>query len=210
MRDNNFNEIRTQMSEQPQQKNENFADHVDTIAFKMRDGIKNWWKRTNDAKAIRRKIRQNEPTVQQRLKDAFIFAVIFGLSFLFMLAESISNYKAGDTVMWLAYSVGTAVTFLLFGGSLMYREAIAESKAARLRFERQVQRAFDNFTENLGRLLRRLLVLAISVVAISVALQYVPGLENHVPLVAEASQQVIDIFNSLLEKAVAFFESHIA
>jgi hypothetical protein len=202
--------MRDNFTEQPKQKPENFADHIDAIAFKMRDGIKKWWRRTNDPKAIRRKMRQNEPSVQQRLKDVFVLAVAFAICLIFTLSASIDSYKAGETATWLLYTFGAAISFICLGGAISYSEAIATSKAARIRFERQVQRAFDNFTENLGRLLRRIVALALTVVAISVALQYVPGLGDHVPLVAEASQQVIDIFNTMLEKAVAFFESHIA
>ena len=181
-----------------------------SFASNIRSKLSKWWNDVNDPVYIRRAIRESEPTVSERLKATFILAVIFGLGIVVMLSSSIDSYKADNTTAWLWYSFCTAVCVLAFGGIISYREAIAESKAARLRFERRVKKSCDNFADNMVRIIRRIILLALAVVTVSVALQYVPGLENHVPSIAEASKQVIDIFNSLLEKAITFIESHIA
>lgn len=71
--------------------------------------------------------------------------------------------------------------------------------------ERQAFRTSWRICYRIGRVLRNLILLALSIVAIAFALQYVPNLAEHSPELMQLSDIIIKFFNEMLGKVFAYF-----
>lgn len=184
------------------QHNYRFGHYLDAIV----SGIQKWWEDINDPRTIQQKVEKPKKlNVRVRLKELLLVAIAFGFFGLLLLSASFESYSAGNVAHWLGYQVCCVIAITICVGTIEYRKAMAISKDARIEFEQKLCTARDNLFDGIVLLLSKLIKLVVVVLAISVALQYVPGLEEHVPRIMQASKWVIENFNSLLEKVIVFF-----
>lgn len=197
-------QAQTHTRTQAQATNRSQTQHNYLNAFVS--GIQKWWEDINDPRTIRQKVKKPKKlNVRVRLKELLLTAIVFGFFGLLMLSASFESYSAGNVAHWLGYQVCGVIAIAICVGIIEYRKAMAISKDARIEFEQKLCTARDNLFDGIVLLLSKLIKLVIVVLAISVALQYVPGLEEHVPRIMQASKWVIENFNSLLEKVIVFF-----
>lgn len=169
--------------------------------------VQSWWENINDPRTIRQKMQPKYKSVPQRLKEALIAAIITGFLGVMLLWTGI-DYQISGNPGWVGYEIFGVIAVTVALITIEYRRAVAESKAARIKFERRLRYIRDNLMDNVVLLLSKLIKLILVIVTISVALQYVPGLEQYVPRISEASKWIIEIFNVALEKAIVFFKNN--
>lgn len=172
----------------------------------FRSYIRRVWHRANNASHIRRANRA--PSVRQRLEDTlFLMFVCFC-----MLCSGCMGFYFVDTRIEKVVMLSVATVMLLCMAWLYgYRNAIADSRTARIRYEERTRQTCQRIVRNIRRIIRRLAVGVGIVLLVSIALQYVPSnITQHIPVVADAADLIVDIFNNLLAKAVAFIRNHIA
>lgn len=183
-------------------------DKLKSLVADFIGDFRNFWHSVNDPKQIRTRIfRRRKTSVRRRLEDAFVAMILCTVLGFFC---TVCSYYSKTLPCKIGFVV---VGVILIGVAVFYanyREAIAESRSARIRYEQRVSRTLRNIERNLVRFCVSVLRLAIVVVAVSVALQCVPDLDQQVPYVAYAADQIVELFNELVDKAVAYIQTYIA
>lgn len=190
-------------------KKNRFVIFWETIFARFVEAFKVFWYNVNDPKQIRKADRRKKRriSVRGRLEEVLLLMMVL----LAVALLCCYGYYSVDTLQekiafLLSGTVSLAIVVLLSE----YRHAIAESRTARIHFERGITSMLDRVKSDLVRICVSVFRFAIVVVTASVILQYIPNIDQHIPYVAYAADQIVELFNELTAKVVEYVQSYVA
>ena len=168
---------------------------------KFKSFFQTFWNDLNDPAQIRRR---NTRSTEGRILDNTALIIAFALIAAICFAIAVVHANQNDVIK--DYSIIAFFTsFGIVCWLTQYRKAIANGEQARTAFIARTKLVYHNCFRTVVRAIRSLIWLAIATVAISFALQYVPGMGELSPELMQLSQNVITFFNDILSKVLAYF-----
>lgn len=190
-------------------KKNRFVIFWKTIFARFVEDFKVFWYNVNDPKQIRKADRwkKRRVSVRGRLEEVFLSMMASLAVALFCCYGYYSVDTLQEKIAFLLLGTVSLATVVLLSE---YRHAIAESRTARIHFERGITSMLDCVRSDLVRICVSVFRFAIVVVTASVILQYIPNIDQHIPYVAYAADQIVELFNELTAKAVEYVQSYVA
>lgn len=192
---------------------ENILNTIRNIFITIRTSVTNSittfrgaWNRMNDPAEVRR----NEAEFQREdMRRNLGIALVLGCIFAFgtFISGMVFAMELGEVLGFnqgIGYE-GNLVELGVVTGMLAYTTAMCGLYRTCLATGRMWH--YNEVESRLPRAIRRILITIAVVVAVSAALQRIDGLEQQLPMVAEAADWVIDTFNTQMPKVVEYFKN---
>ncbi len=186
---------------------ENIIERLNTFFAMFTERANKFWHDVNTASHIRSCNRRANMSVRKRLEYSLVLMFI---TFSILVSSCLGSYFA-ESNKEKTFLIVIGVTFFgVLAWLSGYRDAIAESKAARLSYINNTYRSFRRVIRNTSRCINRLLRVLFAVLIISILLVYLPNMEDIIPSAVEAAHAIVEFFNDCIAKAITYINSYLA